>query len=107
MQRPEGEVLGGEVWVDVPAGLAFALRGVTPNPVSGPLRVEFSLRTGASAQLELIDVAGRILRSRDLADFGPGEHVVTFDTDRAHPGVYFLRLIQGAQTQVRRAVRIE
>ena len=56
-----------------PAQLALAIRGAIPNPVAdGRLRVEFSLRDGSQARLELMDVAGRLLQARQVGTFGPG-----------------------------------
>ena len=80
-----------------PAQLALAIRGAIPNPVAdGRLRVEFSLRDGSQARLELMDVAGRLLQARQVGTFGPGIHALDLTAARAlQPGIYFLRLTQG------------
>jgi hypothetical protein len=97
------EMFGGEVWVDVPAGFALRLRGFTPNPASGPLRVSFTLATRDAARLEILDVAGRVILSRDLTSLDPGDHQLQVDHPIS-PGVYFLRLHQGTQQVTMRSV---
>jgi predicted lipoprotein with Yx(FWY)xxD motif len=94
--------LGGDV-ADVPgeASLTFALDPVRPNPSrGGALTVRFSLPTAAPARLELLDVAGRRIASREVdsgqhtLDLGAGQHLA--------PGLYLVRLTQGANTRVTR-----
>jgi hypothetical protein len=77
--------------------VALAIGGVTPNPaVGGRLRVEFALRDGSPARLELLDVAGRALVSKQVGAMGPGRHSLDLAGGRAAPpGIYFLRLSQG------------
>jgi hypothetical protein len=91
--------IGASVGVGDPAPgqLALAIRGVTPNPaVDARFRVEFSLRDGSPASLELMDVAGRALASRQVGTMGPGRHSLDLSDGRAlAPGIYFLRLTQG------------
>ena len=97
------EVFVGEVWADVPAPtVQLAMRGVSPNPsIDGRLRVEFTLHDGSPARLELIDVVGRVLSSKQVGALGPGTHLLDVSGGAAlQPGIYFLRLTQG-QHEVR------
>jgi hypothetical protein len=84
---------------DRPNQIALAIRGATPHPATGGrLRVEFALRDGRAARLELLDVAGRALASRQVGAFGPGRHTLDLSPGRAlSPGIYFLRLTQGGR----------
>ena len=88
----------GEVWVEVPQ-LQFALRGTTPNPaVGGRLQVEFTLGGADPARIELIDVAGRIVRLAEVGSLGPGTHeLVLSGASPLRRGIYFLRLRQGGR----------
>ena len=104
LRQGDAEAFGGETWIDVPATAAFALRAPRPNPVVGSLRVSFSLATGERASLELLDVTGRVVMTRDLAGFEPGDHLLTLERGLPEPGVYFLRLTQGRHTEVKRTV---
>jgi hypothetical protein len=88
-----------------PAQLALAIRGTNPV-VRGHLPVEFTLRDGGPARLELLDVAGRLLASTQVGAMGPGRHSVDLVDERAVlPGIYFLRLSQ-AGSEVRTRVAL-
>ena len=83
--------------------LAFALLGVGPNPTRGPLRIEFSLADRQPAMLELLDVAGRRVAAHEVGSWGPGRHQL--DLRGGLPaGVYLVRLTQGSQARVMKAV---
>ena len=89
------------------APIALAIRGVTPNPAAGGrLWVEFALRDGSEARLDVLDVAGRVLTSRQVGTLGPGLHGLNVAEGSAlQPGIYFLRLTQaGSQVRARAAV---
>ena len=77
----------------------LALRSVTPNPASREAQVRFTLAGPGPARLELLDIAGRRVRSIDV----PGtrsEQVVRFeDLGRLPPGLYVVRLAQGGATR--------
>lgn len=68
----------------------------------GSVRVAFSLASGARARLEVIDVAGRRVASRDLAGLPAGRHEVTLGAGCA-PGVYVVRLEQDGRAVARKA----
>jgi len=90
-----------------PGEFALAIRGPTPNPAAeGRLRVEFALRDGSPARLELVDVAGRVLITRQVGSLGPGTHALDLSEGGAlRPGIYFLRLTQGG-SEVRARVAV-
>jgi hypothetical protein len=74
---------------------------VRPNPSrGGALTVHFTLPTDAPARLELLDVVGRRIASHEV---GMGQH--TLDLGAGHhlaPGLYLVRLTQGANTRTTR-----
>jgi hypothetical protein len=87
------------VWATVPTDLAFALVGAVPNPATGPLSVSFSLPSAAPARIDLVNVAGRLLFSKEVGDRGPGRHIVPLDLSRnLDAGVYFLMLTQNGKS---------
>src|SRR5262245_16589073 len=91
------EELTDEVWVSVPA-LEFALASALPNPSAGALKVAFTLPGADAAKLEVFDLAGRRVASRDVGAMGPGPHVVEFGDSRSiGAGVFWVRLTQGAR----------
>jgi hypothetical protein len=92
----EEETHAGEVWIEVPRSLRFALDGARPNPGAGGLNVEFTLPEEAPARLDLLDVAGRRVASREMGPLGPGHHTVRL-ADGLPVGVYLIRLTQGVR----------
>jgi hypothetical protein len=82
-----------EVWVTVPQRATLALVGARPNPaVDGPV-VVFSLASDSPARLELFDLAGRRLATREVGTLGAGEHHLRIGESLA-PGLYVARLAQ-------------
>jgi hypothetical protein len=92
-----GEQFAGETWVDVPATAEFAIRGVFPNPAKAGFSVQFSLKSSAKATLEMFDLSGRRVLSREVGDLGAGSHVFSLRDARLPVGMYQLRLTQGSQ----------
>jgi len=95
----------------VPNGgaVAFALEGVRPNPASSrALNVMFALASDASARLELLDMSGRRVVVQEVGALGAGRHAV--DLAKGHkvaPGLYWVRLSQGANQRTTRAAVLE
>ena len=67
-----------------------------------PFRVPERALPLPPARLELADVSGRRVAQRTVTGAGP--HVADFGRERLAAGVYFIRLSQGPNTRVRRAV---
>jgi hypothetical protein len=107
-----GAVVGGEIWVDVPTSasvpevpLDFALPPVRPNPVVDRFQVSFTLVGEAAARIDLMDIAGRRVLSRELGSLGPGPHQVDLGSAADfRAGIYFLRLTQADRSLARRVV---
>jgi hypothetical protein len=75
----------------------LALEGAVPNPVLGRARVWFTLPDRERAVLEVMDVAGRRVWRGEVGERGPGRHSVDVSAAARRPGLYFLRLVQGAE----------
>jgi hypothetical protein len=85
----------GQVQVIVPGRSRFAFFGARPNPATQNLVLSFSLATRSPARLELIDVAGRRVFSRDLNGLGAGPQVLDLgSSDVFRAGVYWIRITQ-------------
>ena len=83
---------------------AFALEGVRPNPASTrDVTVRFTLPIRGPASLELLDVSGRRVAVRDVGGLDAGAHAVNLaERSPVRPGLYFVRLTQGARERVAR-----
>jgi hypothetical protein len=89
--------------VDVAAipGLSLSLAA---NPTRSDMAVAFTLADASPARLELFDMAGRRVEAREVGALGAGRHVATFGQGtKLAPGIYLVRLVQGARTLTTRA----
>jgi hypothetical protein len=93
--------LGSALSVPAEVPLAFALESVRPNPsCGGALTVHFSLPARSPATIELLDVAGRRIASREV---GAGQHTLDLgEGQHLSPGLYLVRLTQGANARATR-----
>jgi hypothetical protein len=84
--------------VDAPPVVArdFGVGPVVPNPALGEIRLSYRLMGFVPASLELLDAGGRRVEHRSVGALGPGLHEARFDAAGRSPGVYFIRLRQGA-----------
>jgi hypothetical protein len=98
------ENFAGETWVQVPAATSFALSGARPNPVEGKgVWVHCALASAEPAALELYDVSGRRVVEREVGSLGAGQHTLDLGAGQhLAPGLYLIRLTQGANTRTTR-----
>lgn len=70
---------------------ALALSAPRPNPARSSVALDVTLPDDSPARVELIDVAGRVVRSQAMQ--GSGAHAIAFDGLAAlSPGLYFARI---------------
>lgn len=96
----------GEASVVVPSQLRLALAGFVPNPARTRATIEFVLPARAPAMLEVLDLQGRRVASREVGHMGPGRATVTL-TDGGpplRPGIYVVRLTQNGLSASRKGV---
>ena len=87
----------------IPPTAELDLTRIAPNPSAGEITIEFTLPDAGPARIEIVDVAGRLVESRDIASFGPGRHsLARFGERGLATGVYFARLRHGSSTRIRR-----
>ena len=102
-----GAWFSDSTWVLIPPWPRFALVGARPNPTEGALSLVFSLPDAVPARLDVFDVSGRRVVTRDVGSLGPGTHAVAVATGRIlRPGVYVIRLERAGQKLTTRAVVI-
>jgi hypothetical protein len=82
-----------------------------PNPSTGQVSLRFSLAEAAPVKLELLDCAGRRVRTLAEGTHAAGAHALAWDgaDDRGRavtPGLYFARLVTPGAETVRRVVRL-
>jgi hypothetical protein len=94
------ERFAGQVAVELPP-VRLTLGAIAPNPTAGELVVHFALPTDAQARVDLIDLAGRRVRSVELPPGAIGSQVVDLGRgDRLASGLYLVRLTQSGRSVV-------
>lgn len=74
------------------AGARLELYPPHANPSrDGALPIDFMLPDAGPARLDLVDVAGRLVETREVGSLGPGRHVFTLGRN-LRPGMYLVRL---------------
>jgi len=85
--------------------LTLALEGLRPNPAVGEPVVSFTLPSAAPAQLQVLDVTGRVWLAREIGALGAGKHLIRLsEAGSVPPGMYWLRLNQGGRSLLARGV---
>jgi subtilisin family serine protease len=86
----------------------FGLRGIAPNPTSGPTMVEFAMPRAADIKVAVYDLQGRELATLARGVHPAGRHQVTWtgevDGGPARAGIYFLLMKAPGFSQSRRIV---
>jgi hypothetical protein len=83
--------------------VAFAVSSPAPSPARGGARFAISLPERRSVRWQLVDVAGRAVAGTDLGVREAGTFDVALDAaSTPAPGLYFVRVTAGAETQSRR-----
>jgi hypothetical protein len=103
-------LVGPDATTDVaPDGTtAFALERVRPNPaIASRLVISFSLPTAAPARLEVFDVRGRRVAGQEVGGRGAGRQAVPLWSAQLTPGVYLVRLSQGASSMTQRMTVVD
>jgi hypothetical protein len=105
-----GPTCAPEPVADVPPdpvfqGSGLQLAPVRPNPVRSAMSIAFMLPVRGPVRLDLLDVAGRRVMTRELGTMDPGPHTIELALDsRARAGIYFVRLGHGGRATMRKAI---
>jgi hypothetical protein len=97
------EHLSAAVQIQVPLGLALALEGFRPNPSGARPSVAFTKPDAKPLSIEVLDVAGRRVLTRDFGSLAAGRYVLPLG-GRLVPGVYLVRLRAGGKAMSTRGV---
>jgi len=104
------DVWNSSTGVEPPSASEIWLSAPSPNPSRGSIAMSLRLPEPAPARLSIMDAAGRTVRRVDLG-IRSGENVVEWDGRRedgtmADPAVYFLQVVAGGRTFLRKATLI-
>lgn len=97
------ERVSDAVEVEIASTQRLDLAGFRPNPAVGRAFLAFSLPDDRPARLDLINVRGRVVQSREVGKLGGGSHVISLD-EKVEPGIYWVRLRHPERTMVTRGL---
>ncbi len=85
----------------------FALSRIAPTPTRGDFTVSFSLPDDQAATLEVFDVSGRQVMTRDVGSLGAGQHQLKLGRrENMRPGLYLVRINRAGRSLTGRAIVI-
>ena len=77
----------------------FKLYPNYPNPFNPSTQISFSLTEHGATTLRIYDLLGREVATLVNGQLAPGNHTVNFIGSGLSSGIYFVRLVQGSNTQ--------
>jgi hypothetical protein len=84
----------------------LGLRVLGSQPSRGALRVELALARSGHGSVEVIDVAGRVVLTRDVTRLGPGWHTLTLDDGSLAPGLYLMRAVEAPEVVTLKVIHL-
>lgn len=97
---------------DVPDGggnlpRGFALNQNYPNPFNPTTTISFSLPRSSDVRIDIIDILGRTVDSRELGNQSAGDHAIEYDGSSLSSGVYFYRLVTDYAQQSKKMLLVK
>lgn len=92
--------LGIDSGLEMP--VTFSLYQNYPNPFNARTEISFELGSRMEIDLSVYDIAGRKVASLVQGEYATGQHTVIWNADEYSSGVYFYRLIAGAESYTRK-----
>lgn len=87
---------------DAPVAQDLRMSAPYPNPLrAGAVSVDWSAASAGSAQLDVLDIYGRVHRQHDAGSVAAGAQRSRIDVSGLPAGQYFLRVRQGAKVALR------
>ena len=77
----------------------FGINGVSPNPASGPVTLDYSIGTSGEATLELVDNSGKVVRTIHNGRRVAGDYSLTTSFSDLASGQYHLVLTMGGTSK--------
>ena len=95
--------------VDDPSTLpnGFTLNQNYPNPFNPTTTISFSLASRSAVQLEVFDILGRSVYSRDLGALPSGTHEFEYDASNLASGVYLYRILTDRGSQAKKMMLLK
>ena len=82
----------------------FELYQNYPNPFNPSTTISFSLPARSNVSLDIVNVLGQRVDTRQLGSLAAGDHAYDYDAGSLSSGVYFYRVVTDAGVLVRKMV---
>ena len=97
--------VGDHDWLAVPD--RFEVFQNYPNPFNPTTTISFTIPRKSDVRLEIINILGQTLDSRELGEMAGGTHQVEYDAHRLSSGVYFYRISTDSGSVTRKMVLLK
>ena len=84
--------------------ISFTLQQNYPNPFNPTTTIAYSLPTASKVELQIINVLGQAVETRDLGYISAGDHEIVYNASSLATGVYFYRIVTDNSAQTRKMV---
>lgn len=84
----------------------FELQQNFPNPFNGSTTIEFEIPDDRDVRIDVVDAYGQALERLADGRYAGGYHQVRWDGTRRPSGVYFVRMLSGGRSIVKRMVLV-
>ncbi len=85
-----------------PVSRRFVLEDNYPNPFNAQTVIRYNLSVESQVRIEIYDIVGRSIASFDNGEQSPGYHQLIWDADNQPSGIYFLRVIAGEYSEIKK-----
>ncbi len=86
---------------------AFALEPVSPNPVMGATKIQFSLQQPSQVSLRVTNSLGQVVKELASGAMNTGTYSADFDANDLPTGMYYYTLVAGTQSLTRSMVVVK
>jgi uncharacterized protein (DUF362 family) len=77
-----------------------------PNPFNSSTSIQFTLPETGNVRIDVCDLLGQVVDVLAEGRFGPGSHLVAWDSGIAPTGIYFCRMLTDGVTLTKRMVLV-
>lgn len=85
----------------------FALHQAYPNPFNGRAVIRYDLPEAGDVKLTLYDASGRSIATLIDRHHSAGSYSTVIDAEHLASGIYYYKLVSGADSQIRKAVLLK
>ncbi len=79
---------------------------IVPNPFVSTFELLLTSQNAQSIQIEMFDISGKQIMFME-SQINEGQNRIQMDTERLHPGLYFIKIVMGNQSISTKLLKIE